>query len=115
MQRFISKKLTFENIAAMADEQTPVDKQLEVAPEQVVSAVKKCFLDVWSGLRTEFSMEQLSDPKTTDLPNIKSNIRKTIAGSSLSSAYKKLLTKDVDDSDTSMDLLDKINRYIRQY
>ena len=114
MQRFTTKKLTFENIAAMVAE-TEVDKKLESASEAEVSAVKDCFNDVWAGLRKEYTTAQLRNPDSTDLPRIKSNIRKTINLSNLSHSYKKLLIQDIDEASSPIELLDKITRYLLEY
>ena len=111
----MKKILTFENLAAVAGAASPLEQRLDVAPASEVSEVKNCFLNVWDELRAEFTAEQLRAPKSTDLPKIKSNIRKTINNSELSNAYKRLLIKDVEDAKTSIALLGKINQYLLQY
>jgi hypothetical protein len=115
MERFKSYKLTFENLAAMAATQTSTTAPLTTNTEMQESdyPVPKAFNDVWRTLRQEYTEDQISGGDSLSfLPQIKSNIRKSLNNSTLSQGMKTFLIRDIDKSKTAGEILRKIAAYL---
>jgi len=99
----------------MAQAAEDAEHKSAIEAGEAEDVVQAAFSDVWHNLRTEFTTQQLRDSSSSNLPQVKSNIRKSIETCNLSTAYKKLLISDIEEAESPISLLDKINRYLLSY